>query len=117
LDHLVEVQEAEPRNAAMHVDVLVDDRVYRIPPTAIVLVDEAAADPGGEQFDVALGERLGDGPFVGEELVNRADRDTRALGDPRGGQGFIAAFVEQFGAGVEHTLHTPRATALGWPPP
>jgi AcrR family transcriptional regulator len=111
-DDVAEVQRAEALVAVVQLDVGVHRGVDRVPPVRELAVGEPAGQRGQEPLEVAAHQGARDRGLVGEELVQRPDRDVRAFRDQRRGQGVVADFRDELLCGVEHALHPLDAAAL-----
>ncbi len=67
---------------------------------------------GAELLDVAHGDGVDDGLLVGEEAIERADREASLRGDARGGDIFQWHLLQQGTGGVEHALDGVVAAGL-----
>jgi hypothetical protein len=86
------------------VDQLVQRQVLDLRPEDSLSLAPARREPGGQ--------RLGDGVFIREELVQRAGRHAGPRGDGVGGGGLEADLGENLGGDIEQVLDAPLTARL-----
>jgi hypothetical protein len=90
------------------IPVVIDRRTHEQPQGIVEPLWQAARQPLAEQpgsgIDVRVHERSQDGVFVRKVLVQRADRDPGALGDPVGGPGRVAVLGKNVSRGIQNPL-------------
>src|SRR5690606_8655856 len=84
------------------------------PPVLQLLLLQAGRHGADAAVPVAQRQFLHDRALVGEELVERADRDPGPFGGERARQSAVAHLVDELGAGFQQPLHALRAALLHW---
>jgi hypothetical protein len=90
------------------VSVVIDCRAHEEPQGIVEPLRHATRQPLAEQpgsgIDVRVHECSQDGVFVRKILVQRADRDPGALGDPIGGPCRVAVLSKNMSRGIQNPL-------------
>jgi len=79
---------------------------------ALDRLHDRAFERSAELLDVAHGNRVNDGLLVGEETIERANRQPCLGGNPRSGHVLQRHLLQQRTGGVEHSLDGLLAAAL-----
>src|SRR5215510_1651607 len=111
-DHRTREQRLEPWMANVEDDQRIDDVVDQFVEGQVLDLGSEDGLRLAQSLDEAIGERLGYGVLVGEELVERAGRDAGAGGNGIGGGGVEADLGEHQRGDVQQQVDAALAACL-----